>query len=380
MPVTRYYPTASSTTAIPSGLPATEQSTAFPWGTLNTTTLTSSGTTLGRYYAPLSRTKPSTLQGAGTGSTPASSVFAPTTFPSIGQTGRQSMYAGALYMQLGAQTIPSGTWSVAAQLRQENFAENLFLAMSVYVWRPSNSSVVGVIYDSQVQLGAEPTVTGGDVSTLATFTGASVTCQNGDYLIMELWGTQTQSMGSIYATTVALYASTALPDATASNVSSVSGWVDAPDTLLAPTTQAPAGSAIAQSVGATPQVTRDGLELTLFQGTTIIGNRLLVPASLGAAYSDTDFTLTAGEIALLNVGAPVDLTIRWTGSGGVSTIELDEVYLDTTYTSATLRVRARQAVTGGQTATATMSTGVAVALAPVISNDNRRQAAFFAVF
>jgi hypothetical protein len=98
---------------------------------------------------------------------------------------------------LAAQTFGSGTWTLAIELSEANVNADSFLACSVYVWRPSSSSVVGFIYDNTADLGTE----WGSSRTgkVQTFTGADITCLENDVLVVEVWR-QTDATGQAMAT------------------------------------------------------------------------------------------------------------------------------------------------------------------------------------
>jgi hypothetical protein len=105
---------------------------------------------------------------------------------SIANTAHQDQYLGRFTSRkLAAQTITAQTWTLAVATLETNAGANSFTVASVYVWRPGTSSVVGYIYDSDSPLGVEwSTTLDGQV---LTFSGAAVTCQLGDVLVMEFW-------------------------------------------------------------------------------------------------------------------------------------------------------------------------------------------------
>jgi hypothetical protein len=213
MPVTRYYPgtTESST---PSVGPTGEQSAVLPNGTNNN----NPGSL--RRYSRLQTTKPSTAQYFGVGST----------FNSLAQTGRQSAFVGYGYYELGPQTIPAGDWAIAWAASEGNNSANSYLALSIYVWRPSTPGVVGYVYDSTAELGTEWSTS--ITSRTATVSGSSVTVQNGDVLVIELWQTAAQGVGMTYAQQLEVEAVSSASDITTNGGASTSGWVDAPDELV----------------------------------------------------------------------------------------------------------------------------------------------------
>lgn len=102
---------------------------------------------------------------------------------------------------LYGQTISANTWTVAFELNESNAAANAFFCPIVYVWRPSNSTVVGTIRDTATTVGVEANA---NVQT-ATFSGSAVTCSTGDILVIECWGIATQGQNKSY--TISWYTS-----------------------------------------------------------------------------------------------------------------------------------------------------------------------------
>ena len=211
MPITRYYPITTETTTPAIG-PTGEQSAVLPTGTTVTSPV--------KRYAQLDTTKDTAnLQFFGS-----SGSFATTNI-----TTRQTGFTGYGYYELGAQTIPAGTWSVAVRGDQSNAAANAFFCLSIYVWRPSTSTVVGRIYDSTTELSTELSST--LQSRLASVSGSSVVAANGDVLIVELWYSATQGSSKSY--NVELVCDTDnKTDATADGQTGRDSWIDAPDTLV----------------------------------------------------------------------------------------------------------------------------------------------------
>jgi hypothetical protein len=131
------------------------------------------------------------------------------------QTARQSgMTLRCTSERLSAQTISANTWSIRYRLTQGNATSNQYLALSIYVWRPSNNSVVGYIYDNSAQLGAE--APGAYATT--TVSGASVTAQAGDVLVTEFWFTCAQGMATSYSSVF--------------EYNTIDSWVETPQDLL----------------------------------------------------------------------------------------------------------------------------------------------------
>lgn len=224
MPVTRYYPVLNG---LPSEGPSVEQSAAFPQGQQ----LSPSGVT----YSKLDTAK-----------TTFSNIGPTTAFATTTTAGRQTAFLGYGWYSLGAQTIAAGTWTFSVQAYESNTAVNGYISCSIYVWRESNSSVVGYIYDGAAQLGTEFIVSGSAAARIVSVSGSSVTAQNGDVLIFELWFTALTTSTMSYNSVAYLGAATSQPDVSADNSSgAVSSWIDAPDTLI-PFTNVISGTGSAQ--------------------------------------------------------------------------------------------------------------------------------------
>jgi hypothetical protein len=173
---TLFYPTTSTATYAPT---TGKKSTALPSGTQNSITTYES-----RYFSPLGTT---------------TDVIA--SVSSLAQTAAQSgMLARFTTDPLAAQTIGSGTWTTKVRGTESNANANAYLGLSVYIWRPSSSSVVGYIYDSATQLGTEFSGGSGSLQTY-NVSGSSVTSQRGDVLVAEYWYVATQSKSVSYTIT-----------------------------------------------------------------------------------------------------------------------------------------------------------------------------------
>ena len=123
------------------------------------------------------------------------------TLTSIAQTAHQDNYiARFTSSSLAAQTIPAGTWTFALQTSEANNNANSYIVGSLYIWRPSTSSVVGYVYDSDTPLGTEwgGTTTG----RVVTVTGSSVATQSGDVLVFEMWRHAAQAANTGYLQTL----------------------------------------------------------------------------------------------------------------------------------------------------------------------------------
>jgi hypothetical protein len=110
---------------------------------------------------------------------------------SLAQTTRQSgRFARFTSNPLVSQTISANTWDYTLRNRESNAPANTYKAGSIYVWRPSTSSVVGYVYDSNAEIGIEwTTIFTNDSSNI---TGSAVTATNGDVLVCEVWYTAAQ--------------------------------------------------------------------------------------------------------------------------------------------------------------------------------------------
>jgi len=124
------------------------------------------------------------------------------TINSIAQTARQSgRFARFTSERLLAQTVSANTWTIAIDTRESNGAANTFLALSIYVWRPSTNTRVGFIYDSNAQIDVEwPTALTPNTYTVS---GAAVTAQEGDVVVIEVWYTSAQGMATTYQNQIA---------------------------------------------------------------------------------------------------------------------------------------------------------------------------------
>lgn len=215
MPVTKYYPIATSTSR-GANEPSSEQSAVLPNG--------SSGPS-GAYVDG-----PDFFE-MGTAKTVVGTQNR-VRFLSLGQVGRQSTFMAHGYYRLGAQTIAAGTWRLATAVLTSDPLANAFFAASIYVWRPSTSSVVGYVYDATTELGTEWRGDFTAESRLISLSGNSVTAANGDTLIFEIWATAAQGGTGSYTNWMFFDASTATADFSANGQSDLSSWLEAPDTLV----------------------------------------------------------------------------------------------------------------------------------------------------
>jgi hypothetical protein len=120
-----------------------------------------------------------------------------TSITSLAQTAHQDGYIARFTSDpLTAQTIPAQSWTCAIKCQESNASANAFFVLSLYIWRPSTSSVVGYIYDSDTALSTEwPTTAAGRVFTIS---GAAITTQNNDVLVLEVWYHATQGQSQSY--------------------------------------------------------------------------------------------------------------------------------------------------------------------------------------
>lgn len=107
---------------------------------------------------------------------------------------------------LVAQTIPVASaqnpWQLTIGVSESNTNSNMLITMVVYVWRPTDGTLVGRFFD-KASAGAN-FASSTEVSTTFTFTSGStaVTATAGDILCVEIWAQNTQSMGTAYTNTV----------------------------------------------------------------------------------------------------------------------------------------------------------------------------------
>jgi hypothetical protein len=101
--------------------------------------------------------------------------------------GSQSYYFGRFSsLPLAAQTIPAQNWNYAATVGSQTTQVFTYFWPVMYVWRPSNNSIVGYIFDASAQVGVKwPAAL---TQQNQNFAGASVTTQAGDILVVEAWG------------------------------------------------------------------------------------------------------------------------------------------------------------------------------------------------
>jgi hypothetical protein len=86
---------------------------------------------------------------------------------------------------LATGVVSAQQWTIALAAAEADAHANSYLVASLYVWRPGTSAVVGYVYDSDAPLDGEwdPAERG----LVASFSGASVTGQPKDVLVLEVW-------------------------------------------------------------------------------------------------------------------------------------------------------------------------------------------------
>jgi hypothetical protein len=168
----------------------------------------------------------------------------------LGQTTHQDNYlARFTSLPLSAQTVTAQTWTFALALDEANAAANSQLAPCIYVWRPTGSTVVGFIIDSDTPIGVEWGAS--EDGIVATVSGAAVTAQLGDVVVLEVWRhAPTQTNTTARVQTVWFDGATDVVDATTAGAAS---YIETPQNLVFPQTYAETGRAVAAV--ATPATT-----------------------------------------------------------------------------------------------------------------------------
>jgi hypothetical protein len=90
---------------------------------------------------------------------------------------------------MAAQTIAANTWTWNHAVRQGNNTQKFAgIGAYLYVWTPSTGTLVGWINQGSSSGGAVLTSAAGTITVeMTTFSGSSVTCSQGDVLILEAW-------------------------------------------------------------------------------------------------------------------------------------------------------------------------------------------------
>jgi len=125
---------------------------------------------------------------------------------------------------LQAGTYGSGSWTIALALSSASLLANSFTSCSIYFWRPSTEAVVGFVYDSDANIGSEWDNT--EEGRVASITGANVTIQDGDVLVIEIWRHAVQAMATAYAQT--LYFDGATDPTNGTQTTDAASYINAP--------------------------------------------------------------------------------------------------------------------------------------------------------
>lgn len=98
---------------------------------------------------------------------------------------------------LYAQTIPAQNWTYGPKVGGNANVQPRHVPV-MYVWRPSNNTVVGYIFDANFipNNGVPWPTSGGVQQQFQTFAGASVTTQAGDILVIETWSYGVDTIGN----------------------------------------------------------------------------------------------------------------------------------------------------------------------------------------
>lgn len=119
--------------------------------------------------------------------------------------GNQSYYVTRFVSPtLAAQTIPAGDWgygwAAAISATSIDFpvsSTNKSIPITCYVWRPSSGSKVGdILNGSSAATYSEPSSTSSEQSEFGTFSGSSITVQQGDVICFEVLFTLDHGTGS----------------------------------------------------------------------------------------------------------------------------------------------------------------------------------------
>jgi hypothetical protein len=217
---------------------------------------------------------------------------------------------------IGAQTISTGTWTIAAQVSASGFT-NGFLCPIIYVWRPGTSSVVGYIVDSHSNL-FTPTGFGSGWPTSPTglavgFTGGTVTSQNGDIIVCELWSHSQAAFTGFKDRKVYFDGTTDVTDGYTGSVSA--SYLEAPQSIaIASTDLTPDPvdltlSVLTPSLGQIYTLTPTPVDLTLIvvAPSILIGVIQLTPDPVDVTLSVLDGTIV--ENGTILTPDPVTLTL-----------------------------------------------------------------------
>lgn len=108
--------------------------------------------------------------------------------------------AGLVFVQASpplaaaAALLSSEPWAMGFSGLESDLRANAGLAVCVYVWRPSTSTVVGFVYDSATALGSEFSATAFSNPEFATVNSQHpVDALPGDLIVLECWWVATQT-------------------------------------------------------------------------------------------------------------------------------------------------------------------------------------------
>jgi hypothetical protein len=234
-------------------------------------------------------------------------------FSTVAQTAVQSgILARFTSDPLGAQTISAQTWTLFQRTFETNGQANIFSAGSIYVFRPSNNTVVGYVYDSSADIemnfrSAAPLheweSTSPGSTGLGTVVGSEVACLQGDVLVFEAWYTAAQGKSTSYANNLFYF----------NGVSATPGTTDAAAYIEAPQTftYATGGNALTEtrtdSVGITDATTETLVKPIIETRTDSVGltdtatETLIKPATVPDAVTN-----------LAGVAGNAQVTLTWT--------------------------------------------------------------------
>lgn len=102
----------------------------------------------------------------------------------------------------GSQVVGGGNIILNTADQESSLNANFWVnALNIYVWRPSTGALVGTIRDAGGTSlgGSEPTAANSlQVTHITGITSSSVTAQDGDVVIAEIWTRTTQAQATAY--------------------------------------------------------------------------------------------------------------------------------------------------------------------------------------
>jgi hypothetical protein len=135
---------------------------------------------------------------------------------------------------LSAQTFGSGTWTIGFGLNESNTNADSLVSISIYVWRPGTSSVVGYVYDSSTDLSTEWATASSSAGRVFTVSGSNVTSQLDDILVVEVFRNTDatgQAMATAYAQIIQFGGSTEPTNGGAAVANDTASYIDSPATI-----------------------------------------------------------------------------------------------------------------------------------------------------